>query len=91
MADELEDNLLLEDELVAYSDDGTSDVERKAPPSSTEDAAAAKKRKRREQAKAQRRKARWHANPRKQRNCRSRLPQPSRFRSSLVICRRTLW
>ncbi|WFD18714.1 Protein cms1 [Malassezia caprae] len=59
MADELDDGLLLEDELVAYSDDAASDAEarakRPAPPS-TDDAAAAKKRKRREQAKAQRRK-----------------------------------
>jgi len=92
MADELDDGLLLEDELVAYSDDA-SDAEVRpqhhAPPPSTDDAAAAKKRKRREQAKAQRRKVRWSTDPRKQPGCRSRLRPHSTLRSSRAICRPT--
>lgn len=66
MGDELDDGLLVEDDIVAYSDDGTSDVEtfrqgssERAPTSHVdEDAASQKKRKRRERAKVQRKKVR---------------------------------
>ena len=67
MGDELDDGLLVEDDIVAYSDDGTSDVEtfrqgssERAPTSQVveEDAASQKKRKRRERAKVQRKKVR---------------------------------
>jgi len=93
MADELDDGLLLEDELVAYSDDAASDAEASpqihAPPSSAEDAATAKKRKRREQAKVQRRKVRGCIDARKQPNCRSSHLQYRKLRSNRVICRPT--
>ena len=66
MGDELDDGLLVEDDIVAYSDDGTSDVEtfrqgssERAPTSHVdEDAASQKKRKRRERAKVQRKQVR---------------------------------
>lgn len=67
MGDELDDGLLVEDDIVAYSDDGTSDVEtfrqgssERAPTSHVveEDTASQKKRKRRERAKVQRKKVR---------------------------------
>lgn len=67
MGDELDDGLLVEDDIVAYSDDGTSDVEAFRQGSaehartshvSEENAALQKKRKRRERAKVQRKKVR---------------------------------
>lgn len=57
MADELDDGLLLDDDLVAASDDGRSDAEGGTAEPTTRPATD-KKKQRREKAKAQRRKVR---------------------------------
>ena len=93
MADELDDGLLIDEHLVAYSDDENEHTKPKATTSTSHtDKAAEKKRKRREQAKAQRRKVRNKDStyPRNQPRFKNRSRQHGRWLCSQLTCKRII-